>query len=176
LLKSWSRALVAAACCLVAVAAVASARAEDSVINIMNKDWAEKNGKGTAAQPQAPSQAKSQAPSQSAARAPAPARSSVRAMGPRVAAAKAATPPKEPPLPLPDPSLLAKQPEPDCAFKGPVSTPVTAEENRMKLDYEAQCYRQTEGIVRARLTKLQEAVGKLVKAAGARSDAMASSK
>jgi len=55
-------------------------------------------------------------------------------------------------------SLLTPQPEPDCKFRGPVSTPITAEEARMKLDYEQQCYRQAEGIVRTRLDQLQNAV------------------
>jgi hypothetical protein len=55
-------------------------------------------------------------------------------------------------------SLLAPQPEPDCKFRGPVSNPITAEETRMKLDYEQQCYRQAEGIVRSRLDQLQNAV------------------
>jgi hypothetical protein len=64
---------------------------------------------------------------------------------------------------LPDPSLLTLQPAFDCTFKGPVSSPITAEETRMKLDYEAQCYRQSEAIVRARLEALQVAVGRIVK-------------
>src|SRR5882724_9203433 len=37
---------------------------------------------------------------------------------------------------LPDRSLLQRQSEPDCAFRGPLSNPITAEETRMKLDYE----------------------------------------
>jgi len=56
------------------------------------------------------------------------------------------------------PALLTPQPAPDCAFKGPLGTPPTAEEVRMKLDYEAQCYRQAESIVRTRLDDLQDAV------------------
>jgi hypothetical protein len=40
------------------------------------------------------------------------------------------------PIPLPDRSLLEPQPNPDCMFKGSLSNPVTAEEMRMKLDYE----------------------------------------
>src|SRR5258708_235216 len=55
---------------------------------------------------------------------------------------------------LPDRSLLQRQPEPDCAFRGPLSKPITAEETRMKLDYEQQCYRQAESIVRTRLQQL----------------------
>jgi len=55
-------------------------------------------------------------------------------------------------------ALLQPQPEPDCTFRGPISTPMTAEETRMKLDYESQCYRQAEAIVRTRLRELQTAV------------------
>jgi len=57
---------------------------------------------------------------------------------------------------MPGRALLQRQPEPDCAFKGPLSNPVTAEETRMKLDYEQQCYRQSESIVRTRLHQLQD--------------------
>jgi hypothetical protein len=57
-----------------------------------------------------------------------------------------------------DRSLLEPQGEPDCKFKGPLSNPITAEEMRMKLDYEQQCYRQAEEIVRARLQQLQDSV------------------
>jgi hypothetical protein len=68
-------------------------------------------------------------------------------------------------IPLPEPTLLQRQPEPDCAFRGPVSSPITAEETRQKLDYEQQCYRAAERIVRARLEKLQDAVQNTIKAA-----------
>jgi hypothetical protein len=61
-------------------------------------------------------------------------------------------------VPPVNPALLEPQPAPDCAFKGPLSTPPTAEETRMKLDYEAQCYRQAESIVHTRLDDLQDAV------------------
>jgi hypothetical protein len=66
-------------------------------------------------------------------------------------------------IPLPDPALLRPQPEPDCAFRDPVSNPMTAEERRQKLDYEQQCYRGSERIVRARLEQLQDAVQKMIK-------------
>ena len=65
---------------------------------------------------------------------------------------------------LPDPALLQRQPEPDCVFRGPLSNPITAEETRMKLDYEQQCYRQAEFIVRARLQQLQDSVDETIKA------------
>jgi hypothetical protein len=66
-------------------------------------------------------------------------------------------------IPLPAPALLRRQPEPDCAFRGPVSDPITAEETRQKLDYEQQCYRASESIVRARLEQLQGSVRKMIK-------------
>jgi hypothetical protein len=71
-------------------------------------------------------------------------------------------------IPLPDRALLERQGEPDCAFRGPISNPATAEETRMKLDYEQQCYRQAEFIVRARLNQLQESVDETVRAASQR--------
>src|SRR4029450_1602496 len=39
-------------------------------------------------------------------------------------------------IPLPDRTLLHRQPEPDCTFRGMISTPMTMEELRQKLDYE----------------------------------------
>jgi hypothetical protein len=62
-------------------------------------------------------------------------------------------------IPLPDWSLLEPQPEPDCKFKDALSNPITAEQMRMKLDYEQQCYRQAEEIVRTRLRQLQDSIG-----------------
>ncbi len=64
------------------------------------------------------------------------------------------------PIPLADRSLLQPLPKPDCTFKGSVSNPITAEEMRMKLDYEQQCYRQSESIARERLQQLQDAVAR----------------
>ena len=66
-------------------------------------------------------------------------------------------------VPPPDQSLLKPQPPPDCAFKEPLSNPPTPEETRMKLDYEEQCYRQSEMIVRTRLEQLQKSIGKATK-------------
>ena len=59
---------------------------------------------------------------------------------------------------LDDPSVVQSQPEPDCAFRGSLSNPATAEEMHMKLEYEKECYRQAESIVRARLRQLQNSV------------------
>ena len=67
-------------------------------------------------------------------------------------------------IPLPDRSLLEPEREPDCTFKGPPSTPTTAEEMRMKLDYEQQCYRQSGSITRERMKRLQDAVEEMIKA------------
>jgi hypothetical protein len=64
-----------------------------------------------------------------------------------------------------DPALLRRQPKIDCAFRGPVSDPITTEEMRQKLDYEQQCYQAAERIVRARLEALQNAVQKTIRAA-----------
>jgi hypothetical protein len=61
-------------------------------------------------------------------------------------------------IPLLDRSLLKPQPEPDCTFTGPLSNPITAEDMRMKLDYEQQCYRQSESITRTRLQQLQKSI------------------
>jgi len=55
---------------------------------------------------------------------------------------------------LPDAALLAPQPEPDCAFN--TDDPNATE--RQKLDYERQCYRHAEMIVRNRLQMLQDAI------------------
>ena len=66
--------------------------------------------------------------------------------------------------PRPDQSLLEPQPPPDCEFKGILSKPMTAEETRMKLDYEQQCYRHSEMIVRMRLQQLQNTLEDATKA------------
>jgi TPR repeat protein len=54
-----------------------------------------------------------------------------------------------------DPALLTPQPEPDCAFR-PKDHPNAGELER--LDYERQCYRQFEMIVRNRLQMLQDVI------------------
>jgi hypothetical protein len=68
-------------------------------------------------------------------------------------------------IPLPNSALLQRQRVPDCAFTGQASSPPTAEEARQKLDYEQQCYRQSEIIVRRRLDQLQDSVHEMIKAA-----------
>jgi hypothetical protein len=68
----------------------------------------------------------------------------------------------------PDPALLAQPGTPDCGFNGTFSIPPTPEETRQKLDYEAQCYRQAEALVRARLEALQEAVRQMLAATASR--------
>ncbi len=67
-------------------------------------------------------------------------------------------------IPLPDHMLLQRQPEPDCTFRGTISSPMTVEELRQKLDYEQQCYRQSESNVRVRLHSLQDAVEETIRA------------
>jgi hypothetical protein len=64
------------------------------------------------------------------------------------------------PIPLPDEALLSHQMEPDCEFR---SAEAKTDE-RMKLDYERQCYRHAEMIVRNRLELLQSSVDKTIKA------------
>jgi len=83
------------------------------------------------------------------------------------------SPTKPPARARPDPALLAEPQAPDCAFKGTWSNPPTPEETRQKLDYEAQCWRKAEGIARARLTALQDAVRQMIKGTASR-DALAS--
>jgi len=67
-------------------------------------------------------------------------------------------------IPLPDRTLLQRQAEPDCTFRGTISSPMTVEELRQKLDYEQQCYRQSESNVRVRLHSLQDAVEDTIRA------------
>jgi len=76
----------------------------------------------------------------------------------------ARVPVSRPEIPLPDRALLQRQEEPDCGFRGTLSSPMTAEEIQQKLDYEQQCYRQSELIARARLHALQEAVEDTIRA------------
>jgi hypothetical protein len=62
------------------------------------------------------------------------------------------------PVPLPEVSLLSPQAEPSCEAPGTVT------DERQKLDYERQCYRHAEMIVRSRLQLLQEAVARTISA------------
>jgi hypothetical protein len=69
-------------------------------------------------------------------------------------------------IPLPDQALLEPQPEPQCEFKAQPADPSDLNAQRvMKLDYERQCYRHAEIIVRNRLHLLQASVGKASDAA-----------
>jgi hypothetical protein len=63
-------------------------------------------------------------------------------------------------IPLPTVAQLAPQPEPDCEFR----TTDSSGDDRQKLDYERQCYRHAEMIVRARLRLLQRSVAKTIRA------------
>jgi len=62
------------------------------------------------------------------------------------------------PISLQGSALLEPQPKPDCEFK----TAGAGTDERMKLDYERQCYRHSEIIARDRLQQLQAAVGEAV--------------
>jgi hypothetical protein len=64
------------------------------------------------------------------------------------------------PIPMPAAPLLSPQPEPSCEFE---TTESNADE-RQKLDYERQCYRHAEMIVRSRLQLLQGSVDKTISA------------
>jgi hypothetical protein len=64
----------------------------------------------------------------------------------------------EMPIPLPAMQLLTPQPEPDCK---PSDTSI---DERQKLDYERQCYRHAEMIVRSRLQLLQGSVDETIRA------------
>jgi hypothetical protein len=83
-------------------------------------------------------------------------------------------------IPLPDQELLTAQPEFDCEFKTtsvddgsdqPQPSPTRAQAGpstdgalRMKLDYERECYRHAEMILRDRLRLLQVSIGETMKA------------
>jgi hypothetical protein len=65
------------------------------------------------------------------------------------------------PIPLPEAPLRSPQPEPSCEFETDASS--NADEHQ-KLDYERQCYRHAEMIVRSRLQLLQDSVEKTISA------------
>jgi hypothetical protein len=62
------------------------------------------------------------------------------------------------PIPMPVRELLVAPEEPDCELKDPNA------DERQKLDYERQCYRHAEMIVRERMRLLQASVRRLAKA------------
>ena len=65
------------------------------------------------------------------------------------------------PIPLPEAPLRSPQPKPSCEFETAASSNADA---RQKLDYERQCYRHAEMIVRSRLRLLQDSVEKTISA------------
>ncbi len=69
-------------------------------------------------------------------------------------------------IPLPALELLERPASPNCEFKPATQSDSGARDAQRltKLDYEQQCYRQSEAILRARLQRLQEAVGKTIDA------------
>ena len=72
--------------------------------------------------------------------------------------AKLAKPSPATPIPLPAAELLIRQPQPSC------ETADSSVDERQKLDYERQCYRHAEMIVRARLELLQSSIDKTISA------------
>ena len=62
-----------------------------------------------------------------------------------------------------EPDLLEHQAAPDCEFRSAAEADSDAALRLMKLDYESQCYRQSEFILRARMERLQDAVKKTLK-------------
>jgi hypothetical protein len=78
-------------------------------------------------------------------------------MIPQVEEARLAKPEPAAPIPLPPAALLVRAPEPSC------EAPDVLDE-RQKLDYERQCYRHAEMIVRARLELLQASVERTIRA------------
>jgi len=75
--------------------------------------------------------------------------------------ATAVSAPAKSAMPVPAPELLAPPTQPVCAFD---STRTDADD-RQKLDYERQCYRHAEMILRDRLERLQGDVEEMLKAA-----------
>ena len=63
---------------------------------------------------------------------------------------------------MPESELLERPAAPDCEFKSDAQADSDAALRAMKLDYEQQCYRQSEFILRARMERLQDAVRKTV--------------
>jgi hypothetical protein len=63
---------------------------------------------------------------------------------------------------MPESELLELPAAPDCEFKSDAQVENEAALRAMKLDYEQQCYRQSEFILRARMERLQHAVRKTI--------------
>jgi hypothetical protein len=69
---------------------------------------------------------------------------------------------------LNDPDLLKRQMAPDCEFKSTVQADSELALCALKLDYEQQCYRQSESILRSRMERLQDAVTKIIESLNSR--------
>jgi hypothetical protein len=69
---------------------------------------------------------------------------------------------------LNDPDLLKRQTAPDCEFKSTVQADSELALRATKLDYEQQCYRQSESILRSRMERLQDAVTKIIESVNSR--------
>jgi hypothetical protein len=75
-------------------------------------------------------------------------------------------------VPLPEPELLQRQVAPECDFKAAEQADKYDVAFRvMKLDFEQQCYRQSESILRARMERLQDAVSKTIESINRREHA-----
>jgi hypothetical protein len=68
---------------------------------------------------------------------------------------------------MPEAELLERPAAPDCEFKSDTPADSDAALRAMKLDYEQQCYRQSEFILRARMERLQDAVRKTIESSKA---------
>jgi hypothetical protein len=79
---------------------------------------------------------------------------------PRHARNAGAAAPPQLDISLPEAELLEPPTVPDCEFKSSTDIDDAAALRAMKLDYEQQCYRQSELILRARMERLQDAVRK----------------
>jgi hypothetical protein len=87
-----------------------------------------------------------------------PAGDTVKAAAKCVPASASARTGAKPAIPLPDRALLAPPPEFACEFKGEAGA------DARKLDYERQCYRHAEMILRDRLVGLQASLGETITA------------
>jgi hypothetical protein len=72
-----------------------------------------------------------------------------------------------PPIPLPDATLLVRQPEPPCEVRLP-GTLKADEAQRIRTDYEHDCYKHAEIVVRTRLHRLQDSVVETINAVKSR--------
>jgi hypothetical protein len=87
--------------------------------------------------------------------------------GPEATGTATAKPAPLPPIPLPDPTLLVRQPEPPCEVRLP-GTLKADEAQRIRTDYEHDCFKHAEIVVRTRLHRLQDSVVETINAVKSR--------